>query len=142
MKLVDGALLNRPDIVGGPRLITHCASFLAEGAQLWYFEWLGDVQPVNIASTYAAFKLALIAAFTNPADLMAARLELSRLQFGDYKSVGEFYAVFHKVSLRLPEPDGPERAYRFTEMLPPDVRAFVLERNPQTAVNAKAAALI
>ena len=33
-------------------------------------------------------------------------------------------------------------AYRFTEMLPPDVRAFVLERTPQTAVNAKAAALI
>ena len=142
LKLVDGRLLNRPDVVGHARMIAFTAGFLADAAQLWYFEWIGDVAPANVQSTYAQFKAAMLAVFVNPADQMAARLELSNLKFEDFANVSAYFAAFHKTCLRLPEVDGPERAYRFAETLPAEIRAFVLERNPQNLIEAKSSALI
>jgi hypothetical protein len=142
MKQVDSALINRPEINTHPRRIAYVVQFLSDAALSWYFEWLGAVDPAAIAGTYAQFKADITNAFTNAHDVTSARMELLSLKFESFNTVEAFYAKFHSICIRLPEPDNATRAFGFIQYLPSAMRAFVLERAPVTALAAKTAACV
>jgi Retrotransposon gag protein/Zinc knuckle len=106
--------------------------------------WLRGLHEISLRggppmpSNWAQFKAMLINRFQPMAEIEAARMKLRRLRQVD--SVRKYVEVFNDTVLQIPYMDEGDRLSQFVCNLKKDTRQWVLNRMPQTLLDAMCAA--
>ena len=141
-----GMLLHlNPLVDDDKKKIAFTSSYLEGGALLWFEHMMNEVSIDEIDTTFDQFKIDLQAAFLNPLDDTAARLELAAVKFTPTKdmTVAVFAStVFNPIALRLVDESPKALAFAFAAKLPPAMQAHVLQQVPETLAEALNAARI
>lgn len=139
------ALHLRSEIDDDKKKIAYASSFLEGGALLWFEHMNNDTAPEDMETTFDMFKDDLKAAYLNPLDEVAARLELASLKFNPSAAmtVSKFEGTqFTPLTLRLSDESQKTLAFTFAMKLPPAMQAYVLQQTPDTVAEALSAARI
>jgi hypothetical protein len=118
--------------------IAFSQTFLADAALSWFEDCLNGVELHELKLTFAEFCTSLVRDFTDQHAEIAARSQLADLPY--CSPVSDFVAKFTAISLKIKDQEAKDKAFQFTNKLPPAMRSYVLLQAPETLAAAATAA--